>query len=267
MANLHFLPADTLASPGDPETVALSGQTPAFSPLYQQIKVLILKGLQAGEWKPGDAIPSEMELAARFRVSQGPVRKAIDELAAENLLLRRQGKGTFVATHAEQQVQYRFLRLMPDSGDRSSEGPAERQIINCKRLRASTDIAAPLRLKLGEPVLQLRRVLAFQGTPTIVEDVWLPGVPFKGLTASRLAIYGGPMYALFETEFGVHMVRAEEKIRAVAADKEAAKLLGVPQGEPLLSVERIAYTYNDTPMELRRGLYRTDAHHYKNLLS
>ena len=91
--------------------------TPAFSPLYQQIKGLILQSLQTGEWKPGEAIPSEMELSARFRVSQGTVRKAIDELAAENLVVRRQGKGTFVATHSEQHVQYRFLRLMPDSGD------------------------------------------------------------------------------------------------------------------------------------------------------
>ncbi|MDB5930946.1 MAG: transcriptional regulator, GntR family [Polaromonas sp.] len=251
----------------EPEKAAPAGPTPAFSPLYQQIKVLILKSLQAGEWKPGDMIPSEIDLAARFRVSQGTVRKAIDELADENLVIRRQGKGTFVATHAEQQVQYRFLRLMPDSGDLGSEGPAERQIIECRRLRASGDIARPLALRTGEAVLQLRRVLAFQGTPTIVEDVWLPGGPFKGLTAERLAGYGGPMYALFETEFGVHMVRAEEKIRAIAADAASARLLDVPQGEPLLSVERIAYTYNDVPMELRRGLYRTDTHHYRNVLS
>src|SRR5215216_2773816 len=89
------------------------GDAPAFSPLYQQIKALITRSLQAGEWRPGEAIPSEIELAARFKVSQGTVRKAIDELAAENLLVRRQGKGTFVATHAEEHVQYRFLRLMP----------------------------------------------------------------------------------------------------------------------------------------------------------
>ena len=261
-----FLP-DTSPAPPAPEQVAPARLTPAFSPLYQQIKVLILKSLQVGEWKPGELIPSEMELAVRFRVSQGTVRKAIDELAAENLVIRRQGKGTFVATHSEQHVQYRFLRLMPDTGDLSSEGPAERQIIDCKRLRATADIARPLALRTGEAVLQLRRVLAFQGAPTIVEDVWLPGGPFKGLTTDRLASYGGPMYALFETEFGVHMVRAEEKIRAIAADAISARLLGVPQGEPLLSVERIAYTYNDIPMELRRGLYRTDTHHYKNALS
>ena len=267
MATTSTLIPETSLASGEPEAFAPAGLTPAVSPLYQQIKVLILKSLQAGEWKPGELIPSEMDLAARFRVSQGTVRKAIDEIAAENLVIRRQGKGTFVATHAEQQVQYRFLRLMPDSGDISSEGPAERQIIDCKRLRASADIARPLALRTGEAVLQLRRVLAFQGTPTIVEDVWLPGGPFKGLTADRLATYKGPMYALFETEFGVHMVRAEEKIRAIAADAVSARLLNVAPGEPLLSVERIAYTYNDLPMELRRGLYRTDTHHYKNALN
>ncbi len=249
------------------EPGAGAGSTPAFSPLDQQIKVLILQSLQGGEWKPGETIPSEMDLAARFRVSQGTVRKAIDELAAENLVVRRQGKGTFVATHAEQQVQYRFLRLLPDSGDTTSEGPAERRIIDCKRQRAPADIARALGLRSGDAVLQVRRVLAFQGVPTILEDLWLPAAPFKGLTAERLDAYRGPMYALFETEFGVRMVRAEEKIRALPASPEAAELLSMPAGAPLLSVERTAYTYNDLPMELRRGLYRTDTHHYRNSLS
>ncbi len=243
------------------------GGTPAFSPLYQQIKVLILQSLQDGEWKPGDVIPSEMELAARFRVSQGTVRKAIDELAAENLVVRRQGKGTFVATHAEQQVQYRFLRLLPDTGDASSEGPRQRHFIECKRLRAPADIARALGLRSGDAVLHVRRVLSFQQVPTILEDLWLPAAPFKGLTAERLGSYRGPMYALFETEFGVRMVRAEEKIRALAASEPACELLKVKAGEPLLSVERIAFTYNGLPMELRRGLYRTDTHHYRNNLS
>ena len=248
------------------EAAAGASATPAFSPLYQQIKALILQSLQAGEWKPGDLIPSEIELAARFRVSQGTVRKAIDELAAENLVVRRQGRGTFVATHVEQHAQYRFLRLLPDHGDAGSEGPAERTIVDCKRLRATADMARALGLRTGDAVLQVRRVLAFQGVPTILEDLWLPGGPFKGLTAERLALYQGTMYALFETEFGVRMVRAEEKIRAVAADDTASELLGVAANSPLLSVERIAYTYQDMPMELRRGLYRTDTHHYHNTL-
>ncbi|MCI5069328.1 GntR family transcriptional regulator [Acidovorax sp.] len=255
-------PAQPLASAGTAGTA-----TPAFSPLYQQIKGLILQSLQQGEWKPGESIPSEMELAARFRVSQGTVRKAIDELAAENLLMRRQGKGTFVATHAEQQVQYRFLKLMPDTGDARVEGPAQRKVIDCRRVRASADVARALALRSGDAVVQARRVLAFAGVPTILEDIWLPGHAFKGLTADQLANYQGPTYAMFELDYGVRMVRAEEKIRAVLPDADQAAMLQVPQATPLLSVERIAYTYNDVPMELRRGLYLTDTHHYRNELS
>ena len=243
-----------------------SGATPAFSPLYRQIKGLILQSLQSGEWKPGEAIPSEIELAARYRVSQGTVRKAIDEMAADNLVVRRQGRGTFVATHAEQHVQFRFLKLVPDLGSPGSEGPAERDVIDCRRSRATADIARALALRTGDAVLQARRVLSYASVPTIVEDLWLPATPFKGLTAERLSDYHGPMYALFETEFNVRMVRADEKIRALPATGGLELLLKVEQGTPLLSVERIAYTYKDVPMELRRGYYRTDTHHYHNTL-
>ena len=264
-ANAPLTPPDS----GSTESTsgAWSGQAPAFSPLYQQIKGLILQSLQQGEWKPGEVIPSEFDLAARYKVSQGTVRKAVDELAAENLLVRRQGRGTFVGTHAEQQAQYRFLRLVPDSGTIDSEGPAQRDFVDCKRQRATADVARLLGLRTGDPVLQARRLLRFNGVPTILEDIWLPGGPFKGLTAERLSQYHGPMYALFESEFGVRMVRADEKIRALAPDAAQAALLEVPATTPLLSVERIAYTYNDVPMELRRGLYRTDTHHYRNELS
>lgn len=253
-------------APTQSDAIGPGPVTPAFSPLYRQIKGLILKSLQAGEWKPSEAIPSEIEFAGRFRVSQGTVRKAIDELAADNLLVRRQGKGTFVATHAEQQVQYRFLQLIPDDGDPGSDGPALREIVDCRRLRASADIARALALRAGDPVLEVRRVLSFTGVPTILEDIWLPGGQFKGLNAERLGAYHGPMYALFETEFGVRMVRAREKIRAVLPDSGQAGLLGVPRNMPLLSVERTAFTYDDRPMELRRGLYRTDRHYYRNEL-
>ncbi|MGB4060317.1 MAG: GntR family transcriptional regulator [Burkholderiaceae bacterium] len=255
--NTNTPPSDMVEPPG-------AAATPAFSPLYQQIKTLILQSLQGGEWKPGDVMPSEQELAGRFRVSQGTVRKAIDELAADNLVVRRQGKGTFVATHAERHIQYRFLRLQPDAGQ---EDRAERTIVDCRRMRATAEIGRLLGLRSADPVVLVRRVLAFGGVPTILEDVWLPGTPFKGLTQEALSSDQGPMYAFFESQFGVRMVRAEEKIKAVGATSEAAGLLDIPTGHPLLGVERIAYTYNDVPMELRRGLYRTDMHHYKNELS
>ncbi|MEN5179116.1 GntR family transcriptional regulator [Comamonas odontotermitis] len=255
---------DTSSTPaGD----SVGGGAPAFSPLYQQIKSLILQSLQAGAWKPGEMIPSEMELAARYRVSQGTVRKAIDELAAENLLLRRQGKGTFVATHAERNVQYRFLRLLPDAGDRNEEGPTQRNIISCRTIKGLSDICKLLQVPTGESLIHVRRVLVLASTPTILEDLWLPSSNFKGLSAEQMRDYPGATYAMFEVEYGVRMVRAEEKLRAVLPDEAQAQLLQVDQATPLLSVERVAYTYNDVPMELRRGLYRTDTHHYSNTLS
>jgi len=237
---------------------------PAFSPLYQQIKALMMKSLQHAEWRPGEAIPSEMELAARFKVSQGTVRKAIDELAAENLLVRRQGKGTFVATHAEEQVQFRFLRLMPDNGE---AGGMTRRLIDCKRQRAPAEVARALHLSAGDPAIRVRRVLSFREAPIVLDDIWLPSALFKGLTVERLAAHRGPMYGLFEAEFGVRMIRAEEKIRAVAADAASAELLALSVGAPLLSVERLAMTYGDKPVELRRGLYSTASHYYRNELS
>jgi GntR family transcriptional regulator len=236
----------------------------AFSPLYRQIKVLITQDMQSGVWKPGAAIPSEFELAERFKVSQGTVRKAIDELAAENLVVRRQGKGTFVATHNEQTTRYRFLRLAADDG--SGRG-LERRLLECKRMRASADVARPLELKSGDPVVFVLRLLLDQQQPVVLDEIWLPARLFKDLSAQSLAEYKGPMYALFEAAFGVQMLRAEEKIRAVGATAAAAQWLGVAPGAPLLSVERRSLTYGERPVELRRGLYRTDAHHYRNELN
>ena len=254
-----MLPVDNLA-----EASAAVPAAPAFSPLYQQIKALLVQSLQEGVWQPGQVIPSENELALRYRVSQGTVRKAVDEMAAENMLVRRQGKGTFVATHAEQSTQYRFLRLTPDDG---SPPVLQRRLLECRRMRAPAEVARLLVLNAGEAAVQVRRMLLAGNVPVVLDDVWLPGALFKGLTEERLQAWRGPMYRLFEAEFAVHMIRAEEKIRAVAAGPEEAALLDVAPGAPLLSVERVAYTYGDRPVELRRGLYQTGAHHYRNVLS
>jgi GntR family transcriptional regulator len=238
--------------------------TPLFQPLYRQIAALITKSLDAGEWQPGQAIPSELELAARFKVSQGTVRKAVDELAAANLLVRRQGKGTFVASHAEERNQFRFLRLAPDDG--SAERLA-RKFLDCKRMRPSAEVAQALDMPTSQAVLQVRRLLYFRGAPVVLDDLWLPLALFRGLTEQLLSAYEGPLYGLFEKQFGVRMIRAEEQIRAVAADADSAPLLEVAPGAPLLSVSRVSFTYGDRPVELRRGLYDTAHHHYRNRLS
>jgi GntR family transcriptional regulator len=109
------------------------GPSPTFSPLYQQIKALITQSLQSGEWKPGELIPSEVELANRYKVSQGTVRKAIDELAADNLVMRRQGKGTFVATHHEARAHIRFLRCARTRASPTTRPPPSSKSSACAR--------------------------------------------------------------------------------------------------------------------------------------
>ena len=238
---------------------------PTFSPLYQQIKRLIMQALEAGEWRPGEAIPSEPELAARFGVSQGTVRKALDEVAKEHHVVRKQGKGTFVATHTEERTQFRFLRLAPSDGE-PAEYP-ENRLIDVRRMRASAEVAKLLDLKTGEGVVVIRRVLSFGGQPTVLDEISLPGTRFRGLDAAQFNEYRGSMYNLFETEFGTRMIRADERLRAVAADVVSAPILQVVPGTPLLCVDRVAFTYGDKPVEFRRGLYRTERHQYKNQLS
>ena len=234
-----------------------------FLPLYKQIKSLLVQRLQQGEWKPGEPIPSELDLAARFQVSQGTVRKAVDELAAENLLVRRQGKGTYVATHTEPRAQFRFLRLVPDEGE---VVPAQSTFFECRRVKSSADVAQRLQIRTADAVVYLRRLLSMAGAPLVLDDIWLPAGLFKGLTSERLAGYHGPLYGLFESEFGTRMIRADERIRAVAATDDVAALLSVAPGAPLLLVERVSFTYGDKPVEVRRGFCVTATHHYHNEL-
>jgi GntR family transcriptional regulator len=225
---------------------------------------MILASLQASEWLPGDAIPSEMELAARYAVSQGTVRKAIDELAAQNLLVRRQGKGTFVATHQEEDFQYRFLRLEPDSGEKFH---LKNQFLVCETIKSDATIAQLLKLRLGDPVIRIERVQSSAGRPIVFEEIWLPEGRFKGLTLDALNLWPGPVYAFYESQYATHMVRAEEKIKAVLADEALSDHLQLPLGSAILSVERVAFTYGNKPVEIRRARYDTSEQHYDNKLN
>ncbi len=237
---------------------------PSFRPLYDQIKILLTQSLIAGEWKPGEAIPSEIELATRFGVSQGTVRKAIDALAAESILIRKQGKGTFVATHTAPAYQYRFLRMMPDSGEKIH--PTTR-FVDLRRVKASADVAHALTLKAGAPLTNVRRVLVFGAQPLILDEVSIPSALVPGLTLEKIEESKGSIYGFFETVYGLRMIRAEERLRAVSADAFTAQQLKVKVGTPLLCVDRIAFTYGDKPVEWRRGLCRTDGYAYYNELA
>jgi GntR family transcriptional regulator len=244
-----------------PETTA---PLATFSPLYQQIKALLLDSLQSGEWRPGAPIPSEMELAARYEVSQGTVRKAVDELATENLLIRHQGKGTFVASHHSEAWQYRFFSLMPDSGKKA---PLKSHFLACKAIKSPSKIAQLLKLPASEQVIQIDRVQSLGGHVAVFEQIWLPKARFRGMTLERLESWPGPLYAFYESEFATHMVRAEEKIKAIAAEAAIANHLKLEPGSPLLLVERLSFTYGNKPVEVRRAHYDTRQQHYENKLN
>jgi GntR family transcriptional regulator len=243
---------------------ASSSAAPSFRPLYEQIKILLTQSLIAGEWKPGEAIPSETDLAGRYGVSQGTVRKAIDQLSADNILIRRQGKGTFVATHTAPQHQYRFMRIFANNGEKHH--PTTR-FIDVRKAKASAAAARLLDIKIGTPVIVLRRVLVFAGRPLILDEVVVSAARFPNLTLDLAEASRGSLYSFFETHYGVRMIRAEERISAVAADAFAGTQLSVAEGTPLLAIDRIAFTYGDKPVEWRRGLVHTDGYAYFNELA
>src|SRR5688572_30127134 len=241
-----------------------AASTPARRPLYEQIKILLTNSLVAGEWKPGEAIPSEMDLAARYHVSQGTVRKAIEELAADAILTRRQGKGTFVASHNEPSYQYRFLRVVPDSGERVH--PVN-LFFGLERHKARAEVARALGLEAGAQSVSFKRVMSFAGSPVVLDEISFAAARFPGFTLAELEEFHGSVYSFYETVFGVRMIRAEERLRAVPADSVAAAHLKVEPGTPLLQVDRVAYTYDDKAVEWRRGLCVTSGYSYFNELN
>jgi GntR family transcriptional regulator len=147
---------------------------PSYRPLYDQIKVLITQSLIAGEWRPGEIIPSELELAGIYKVSQGTVRKAIDSLASENILIRRQGKGTYVATHDAEVNKLRFLRLNADYGQKET---LKNDFISCKKSKANAYVAKILETKASASTMEVKRLLSFSGRPLIYDHIIIPAAP------------------------------------------------------------------------------------------
>ena len=236
---------------------------PAFQPLYRQIKALITQSLMSGEWRPGAPIPSEIDLASRYSVSQGTVRKAVSELAEERVLVRQQGRGTFVASHAEERSQFPFLRVTPDAAE-LKELTAE--LLDLRRVRDAA-CARLLGLSAGSSVYLLTRILRLNGSPVCYEEVRLPASRFKGLTAAVVQHHECMLYSMYETRFGMRVLHAEERLKAVSATREVAARLQVSAGAPMLQIERIAFSYRHEPAELRHCICDTHVHHYRNSIT
>ncbi len=234
-----------------------------MEPLYVEVKKKITQSLIQGEWGPGEAIPSEIELANIYDVSQGTVRKAIDDLSAESILVRRQGKGTYVATHNEENIQLRFLRLTSQFGLNEK---LDNQLISFSKEKATNKLAKILNINPSSTIISVTRILTFNENPLILDVIKIPAQSFRGLTAEMIVENNGSMYRMYETDFGVRMLRADEKILAITANSETASHLKVQENHPLLSVERISYTYKNKPLEWRLGLCVTDNHFYRSEL-
>ncbi|MBI4123619.1 MAG: GntR family transcriptional regulator [Betaproteobacteria bacterium] len=231
----------------------------AIAPLYRDVKRLLTRSIAAGEWPPGAALPSETRLAERFNVSIGTLRKAIDELVAERMVVRQQGRGTFVATHGLSRLLFHFFHIVPRGGEKQYPNT---RTLGFRRNRAGPDEARKLGLGPGESVLRIRNLLALQEQPVIVDDLVLPQRLFPDLTQKIFTARDNTIYHLYQTRYGINVLRTSERLRATLASAETARLLGVKQGAPLLEINRTALSYHDVPVELRRSLVNTEKHEY-----
>jgi GntR family transcriptional regulator len=228
--------------------------SPGFRPLYRQVKELLTRRIADRIWSPGEGIPSEQQIAAELGVSQGTVRKALDEMTAENLLVRRQGRGTFVATHSEARILFQFFKIVPDG-----EKPVfpESVLRSVSRGQANVIEREKLRLGPGEAIIRISRVRSLRGRVTISEYLSLPARLFPGLAE------GGEvpnnLYDHFASRYGITISGGQETVRAVAASVEDAALLGLPVGAALLAVDRVAMALDGTPVEWRYSLCDTAA--------
>lgn len=234
---------------------------PGYRPLYRQVRDRLVERLASGLWAPGAALPSETELARQLGVSQGTVRKALDEMAAENLLVRRQGRGTFVARHGEGAFLFQFFKLVPDHNLRAHP---ECRMISVMRSSATAEAREHLGLGRRAEMIALRRLRLIEGTVSILEEICVPGALFPGLEQRDLPNH---LYALYSQAYAITIGGGSEKLKAVALPADAAALLGVAPGTPALRIERVATSIEGRKIEWRVSLCLTENVHYLSELS
>jgi GntR family transcriptional regulator len=229
--------------------------------LYMQIKELLTAKVGKGEWLPGSIIPSEINLARELGVSQGTVRKAITELVENNVLTRRQGRGTFVSYHDTNRALFHFFHISDNNGRKVLP---ESRVLHCRRKLASRTEAAQLQLAVGSNIIRIERVRSISAKPIIIETITLPAGPFGDLGKEGKCDLPNTLYELYEKEYAITIHSANEQLRAIVASKRDAKLLNLEVGTPLLEIERVALTLDKTPVELRISRCSTKKHHYHN---
>lgn len=227
--------------------------------LYEEVKRQVLRALSDGEWKPGEVIPAEKRLCERFGVSIGTLRKAVDELVADNILVRHQGRGTFVALHNREQQSFRFFNFVDHDGRKTYP---TLQLMSFARKKVSRIAADMLGLPGTSKVITFTNLLSLKDQPVVIDDIVLPDVLFARMTEAQVRDRSNTLYHLYQAKFGLNVIRTEEHLRAASATEAQARLLGIDAGAPLLEVRRVAYSYNDQPIEWRISHVNTAGHQY-----
>jgi len=234
---------------------------PANRPLYVEVRAHLTEGIAAGRWKANEAIPSESELAAHFGVAIGTIRKAVDSLVAQGALVRRQGKGTFVTAHDGRRLLFHFFHIV--GADGAKVHPQVRTV-SFERARADAQESSALAIARDERVIRIRNLLSLDGRPVIVDDITLPAALFPGLNERIFAGRDNTIYHLYQSRYGINVLRTDERLRAGLGNGAVADLLGVEPGAPLLEIRRVALTFRDRPVELRVSRVNTASHVYHN---
>jgi GntR family transcriptional regulator len=230
-------------------------------PLYAKVRETLLDRIKSGVWSPGQLIPNEFDIAAELKVSQGTARKALDTLAADGLVVRRQGKGTYVVEHTPANMLFRFFHVYDAAGRQVlPDSPSVRPRV----VAASSVQANALGLAADTPVIQIDRVRTRDGKPFSIEMIALPEAMFPGL--SQAESVPNTLYDLFQKSYGILVARADDKLAAVIASAREAELLGLTVGAPLLRIERVTYDLAGTPVEWRLSLCHLDGMHYLSRL-
>ena len=242
----------------------IAGNGTGSRPLYKEVKLALTRLLSSGEIGAGEAIPTEKQLCEQYGVSIGTVRKAIDELVTERILIRQQGRGTFLATYSEERMLNYFWHIVRKDGVR--EIPIV-QTLSFEEARASAKTAKDLSIGVGDEIFRINNFLILGGEPVLFDEIEIARAMFPTLTEDIFAKRDSTVYGFYQSAFGINVIRTFDKLGAVAADVTTAKRLGVPLGMPLLEIRRVAYTFEDQPVESRRSLMITEKYEYYNTLS
>jgi GntR family transcriptional regulator len=226
--------------------------TPGYRPLYRQVYDILVRKVAEGVWRPGTALPSEQSLAREMGVSQGTMRKVLDALTAEKLLERRQGKGTFIAENTQERTLFRFFRLARPGGQRMTPERVD-ETVNVRASRALE--RTKLGLARGERVVEIIRTRLIEKTPSVREAILLPAALFPGL--EKRPSLPNSLYSLYQSDYGINIVAAHEELSAQLATAEDQEILGIPEGGPILVIERLAVSLQDQKVELRVSRVRS----------